>query len=63
MGSDIYFDFDLEAGNEYNLTSAFGCYQNTGTTSDNTFTITESGFNPDALAGADLDGCFGHWQT
>ena len=34
-GSDVNFDIDLEPKTEYNLTSAFGCYDNTGTTSNN----------------------------
>lgn len=56
---------DLEPATEYNVTSAFGCYKNTGTTTDGVFTIAENGlgFDPDALSGDDNSGCLGHWQT
>ena len=69
-GSDVNYDIDLEPATEYNITSAFGCYRNTGTTTDGVFTVDDDGmgFNPDALSDDSsgiltASGCFGHWQT
>ena len=61
-GSDVNYDVDLEPATEFNLTSAFGCYKNTGLTTDGVFTATELGDNPDELSDAATKvGCFGHW--
>jgi len=69
-GSDAKYDIDLKPATKYNITSAFGCYKNTGTTTDGVFTVADDGmgFDPDALSFAprgllSLTGCIGHWQT